>query len=290
MGAACAASLVLSALVTLAAAFRTGDHWEPDAPPGGWYWGDIDANIDWCERNYDTTEYIAEFWNTISSIPIFLFALAGYIAGKRYAMAESRFSLAFFLMMLVGLGSTCFHATLRRYAQSMDELPMLWTSICLFYNAVDHAPPNDPNWVHPATSARAGFHRAPLRRQGKFLSLLPAHPAFQHRAGLKLVLLFSAIALTTIYFYIPGLFIIFFIGYSTFLMSFVFIMAFHIFFSARAERKNRLHAHSEQGYEAVQLSERNEGGDGISPPTTPPNGAIPAATDSPASTNGSSSH
>ena len=117
-----------------------------------------------CERNYSTTTYLAEFWNAISSIPIFLFALIGYGAGKRYAMAETRsdkrttetrarkhhacdciltirrvlalcsFSLTYFLIMLVGIGSFAFHATLRRYAQCMDELPMLWASIMLFYN------------------------------------------------------------------------------------------------------------------------------------------------------------
>jgi hypothetical protein len=37
-------------------------------------------------------------------------------------------------MFLVGIGSLMFHATLRRYAQCMDELPMMWASIALFYN------------------------------------------------------------------------------------------------------------------------------------------------------------
>ncbi len=37
-------------------------------------------------------------------------------------------------MMVVGLGSFAFHATLRRAAQGMDELPMLWASIALLFN------------------------------------------------------------------------------------------------------------------------------------------------------------
>lgn len=87
-----------------------------------------------CERNYSTSPYLAEFWNALSSLPIFVFAVFGYMAGKRYAMAEARFSLTFAIIALVGLGSFMFHATLRRYAQCMDELPMLWTSITMFYN------------------------------------------------------------------------------------------------------------------------------------------------------------
>lgn len=45
---------------------------------------------EWCERNYSTSPYFAEFWNALSSIPIFLFAVVGYVAAKRYAMAETR--------------------------------------------------------------------------------------------------------------------------------------------------------------------------------------------------------
>jgi hypothetical protein len=64
---------------------------EPSPPtPAGWYWGAVDANIDWCERNYDTSIYVAEFWNALSSIPITLFALAGYILGAKHARIETR--------------------------------------------------------------------------------------------------------------------------------------------------------------------------------------------------------
>jgi|AntRauMFilla1563_2_1112583.scaffolds.fasta_scaffold323578_1 hypothetical protein len=38
------------------------------------YWGPITSNYDWCEENYVWTQYIAEFFNTLSSIPV---ALAG---------------------------------------------------------------------------------------------------------------------------------------------------------------------------------------------------------------------
>jgi hypothetical protein len=63
---------------------------EPTEPEGGWYHGPVDANIDWCERNYDTSPYIAEFWNALSSLPIFAFALAGYVLGAKHARIEAR--------------------------------------------------------------------------------------------------------------------------------------------------------------------------------------------------------
>ena len=46
----------------------------------GW-WGPATADTDWCEPNYLWTHYIAEFWNTLSSIPIATFALHGIWAG-----------------------------------------------------------------------------------------------------------------------------------------------------------------------------------------------------------------
>ncbi|KAJ6636716.1 Alkaline ceramidase 3, partial [Pseudolycoriella hygida] len=41
-------------------------------PPTHGYWGTPTSTLDWCERNYEVTPYIAEFWNTISNITIFL--------------------------------------------------------------------------------------------------------------------------------------------------------------------------------------------------------------------------
>src|SRR5258706_11376829 len=84
------------------------------------YWGDIDSTIDWCEPNYKVTKYIAEFYNTISSIPIIIWSLMGLFLTQKYATKEMRFIFAFLMLSLVGLGSVLFHASLRYYFQLFD--------------------------------------------------------------------------------------------------------------------------------------------------------------------------
>lgn len=110
-----------------------------------------------------------------------------------------RFTVGWAWMMIVGLGSFAFHATLRRYAQCMDELPMLYASITLFYNTLDHAP--GPAYATPAGAAAA------MRRQA---SESP-WAAVQYRIGLKIVLVTCGTVLTYIYFQLPSLFQVFFL-------------------------------------------------------------------------------
>jgi len=98
------------------------------------FWGAVDANVDWCEQNYVVSPYIAEYWNTLSSIPIIVYGIVGAVCTHRYASKERRYILAFIALAIVGLGSVAFHATLRKTAQFMDEVPMLWTSLSFMFN------------------------------------------------------------------------------------------------------------------------------------------------------------
>jgi hypothetical protein len=170
-----------------------------------------------------------------ASVLAVLFALVGYVFGRKYSKCEDRFRLSYSIMMLVGLGSFAFHATLRRYAQSMDELPMLWAAITLLYNSMDNAPKG-------FGTTQAGVPMTNARR------IAAANQSFwmqvQYRLGLKLTLFVSGVVLTIIYFYLPGLFIVFFLGYSTFLLSFCIIMGIAIFCGPRRVRR---------GAEAVQV-------------------------------------
>ena len=97
------------------------------------YWGPTDSIADWCESNYNITIYIAEFYNTLSSIPIAILALIGCIVCYHSSVNETRFFVSFLMMGSAGLGSAAFHCTLRYYAQLLDQTPMLVGSIALLY-------------------------------------------------------------------------------------------------------------------------------------------------------------
>eukprot|EP01063_Lacrimia_lanifica_P007986 TRINITY_DN15133_c0_g1_i1.p1 TRINITY_DN15133_c0_g1~~TRINITY_DN15133_c0_g1_i1.p1 ORF type:complete len:277 (+),score=89.10 TRINITY_DN15133_c0_g1_i1:88-918(+) len=97
------------------------------------YWGPVTASVDWCEENYEVTFYVAEFFNTASSV---LIALAGLYALRR-AAAEQRgvwLHAAAVSTLVIGIGSAAFHGTLTRGGQLLDELPMMWGS-CTFLAA-----------------------------------------------------------------------------------------------------------------------------------------------------------
>lgn len=89
------------------------------------YWGPIDSSIDWCEPNYVITYYIAEFYNTLSSLPMLFLAIFGIWYTRKYATKEIRYLCVFAAIFFVGFGSVAFHGTLRFYAQLLDELPMV---------------------------------------------------------------------------------------------------------------------------------------------------------------------
>lgn len=55
------------------------------------FWGVPTATIDWCEDNYETSPYFAEFWNTISNAGMIMLALYGIVASvRRNELGKSR--------------------------------------------------------------------------------------------------------------------------------------------------------------------------------------------------------
>ncbi|KAG0378869.1 Alkaline ceramidase 3 [Mortierella sp. AD032] len=94
------------------------------------YWSPNTASVDWCENNYVVSYYIAEFWNTISSL--FIIAL-GELGLYLCPTKEKRFKIAFRTISLVGIGSTLFHGTLRHKMQLLDELPMIYAATSLLF-------------------------------------------------------------------------------------------------------------------------------------------------------------
>jgi len=96
-----------------------------------YYWGKPTASIDWCEPNYIVSPYIAEFWNSISSLWLCVLAIFGLYVSKLDSL-DRRVPIAYLGLCIVGIGSTAFHATLLYEHQLLDELPMIYSS--LFFN------------------------------------------------------------------------------------------------------------------------------------------------------------
>jgi len=90
------------------------------------YWGNPDAEFNWCEDNYIHSYYVAELWNTItSSLYIVCSCLTSTLYWKLMSIDLIVLNI---LTIFVGIGSILFHATLRYSMQLFDELPMFWLS------------------------------------------------------------------------------------------------------------------------------------------------------------------
>ena len=91
------------------------------------FWGIITATRDWCEPNYAKSPYIAEFWNTISNLMYILFAFNLLIHKERFNKINKlkqfkSVNLIIYSMLILGLSSGAFHATLKYWPQFMDRL------------------------------------------------------------------------------------------------------------------------------------------------------------------------
>ncbi|ERE78212.1 alkaline ceramidase 3 isoform X2 [Cricetulus griseus] len=94
------------------------------------YWGPTTSTLDWCEENYALTQFVAEFWNTVSNLIMIVPPIFGAIQSIRDRL-EKRYIAAYLALTVVGMGSWCFHMTLKYEMQLLDELPMIY-SCCIF--------------------------------------------------------------------------------------------------------------------------------------------------------------
>lgn len=99
---------------------------------GFWTSKGVTASVDWCEPNYVVSPYVAEWWNTLSSLPIAALGMLGMVLALR-ATAPVRFVVGFAVMAVIGWGSAGFHGTLLAAAQASDELPMVYLSLVFAY-------------------------------------------------------------------------------------------------------------------------------------------------------------
>jgi dihydroceramidase len=63
-------------------------------------------------------------------------AIVGLMGIFFHPWAEKRFKVAFFATTIVGLGSVCFHGTLSKFSQALDEVPMLYSALSFLYIAL----------------------------------------------------------------------------------------------------------------------------------------------------------
>jgi hypothetical protein len=95
------------------------------------------STIDWCEKNYVVSQYIAEYWNTLSGIAIGISALYWRVTSNIWVykglyttnVIRKSFVSVFWYLIIVSLGTMLFHGTLLYKYQLMDELPMLMISM-----------------------------------------------------------------------------------------------------------------------------------------------------------------
>jgi len=88
------------------------------------------SDVDWCEENYKVVPFIAEFFNTTSSllmIPVGV-NVAKTISRAGFIGLRSSGRFLVFAMITMGLGGVWFHARLSRLGQVLDEVSMCWTN------------------------------------------------------------------------------------------------------------------------------------------------------------------
>ena len=80
------------------------------------FWGKPDVSISFCEEKYVVSDYIAEYYNTMSALSYVIVGILFY---------RTRLKELSIIMILLGLGTALLHGTLRFYGQWLDEISML---------------------------------------------------------------------------------------------------------------------------------------------------------------------
>ncbi len=68
--------------------------------------------IDWCESNFEVSYFIAEFYNTLTTLPML------YVAYLLWTPSQKIYAC---IVFGIGIGSMIFHSTLNLFGQLFDE-------------------------------------------------------------------------------------------------------------------------------------------------------------------------
>lgn len=119
---------------------------DPSSTTG--YWEPHTSSIDFCETNYLLSDAMVEPHNVWSSLfGLSLFGIAGIVYGN--PTREWRTVLIYSVLLVIGIGSACLHASLHWFFQSFDELPMIYLLICAFYSLLEvDSPRGEPKYPH----------------------------------------------------------------------------------------------------------------------------------------------
>ena len=121
------------------------------------YWGDPNAEFNWCELDYLSSNFIAEPFNTFTSILYIISAVFGAYLHNDLSGVGLRFveKLILFFVALIGVGSTLFHASLLYPMQLLDELPIYWLMLSSSHALFHREDEQDAKhaFVSPGTSA-----------------------------------------------------------------------------------------------------------------------------------------
>jgi len=231
------------------------------------YWGSIDSNVEWCEPNY-VVPWAAEIVNSVTSVPISYFAVVGLLClpAVRQLNSHHKYSVALLSLATVGIGSFLFHLTLRRVAQSLDELPMIYTGMAFLFNSATM--PSKGTASSLSSSSSALLICASLSRS---LSRLGVDTSAESVFAILLAL--CCVLMTFFYFFGAAFFLVFALLFSVGVVS-VAVIAFTQLFPressalshscgrAAAERKRRYSGekmNGHNGHSGSQL-EKSDGG------------------------------
>ncbi|KAI1133500.1 alkaline dihydroceramidase [Nemania abortiva] len=105
----------------------------PYHEPRPGFWGEKTVTLNFCEEDYVMSYYCAEVCNTITNAMFLWLGVRGIKGCIKYGHPLI-FPIAFVGYLIVGCGSTLFHATLKYPMQLVDELAMIYTT-CFMVHA-----------------------------------------------------------------------------------------------------------------------------------------------------------